>query len=210
MRNFQLPPVYPITGALPGLNHAELARTLLQAGARFFQVREKTLPDSELYEQLLRVERLCQLSQARFLVNDRVDLALASKAHGVHLGQTDLPVSAARALLGEDAVLGLSTHSRAQFERALKEDVDYLALGPIFTTTSKDSPYPALGTDLLRQLVTTSPVPVVAIGGITLETTPEVWESGAASVAVISDIVHAERPSDRMAEYLELARKHFR
>ena len=66
----------------------------------------------------------------------------------MHLGQTDLPVSAARALLGEDAVLGLSTHSRAQFERALKEDVDYLALGPIFTTTSKDSPYPALGTDL--------------------------------------------------------------
>ena len=210
MQNFQLPPIYPITASLPGLNHTQLAKSLLQAGARFFQVREKTLPDSELYQQLLQVERVCQMSQARFLVNDRVDLALATKAHGVHLGQADLPVAAARELLGEDAILGLSTHSRTQFERALKEDIDYLALGPIFTTTSKDSPYAPLGTDLLRQLVATSPIPVVAIGGITLETTPEVWESGAASVAVISDIVHAKRPSDRMTEYLELARKHFR
>ena len=210
MQDFQLPPIYPITASLPGLNHTELAKSLLQAGARFFQVREKTLPDSELYTQLLEIERLCELSQARFLVNDRVDLALASKAHGVHLGQTDLPVAAARELLGEDAILGLSTHSRTQFERALQEDVDYLALGPIFTTTSKDSPYPPLGTDLLWQLVTSSPLPVVAIGGITLETTREVWATGAASVAVISDIVHAESPSDRMTEYLELARKHFR
>ena len=153
---------------------------------------------------------MCELSQARFLVNDRVDLALASKAHGVHLGQTDLPVAAARELLGEDAILGLSTHSRTQFERALQEDIDYLALGPIFTTTSKDSPYPPLGTDLLRQLVTSSPLPVVAIGGITLETTRKVWASGAASVAVISDIVQAECPSDKMTEYLKLARKHFR
>ena len=210
MQNFQLPPIYPITASLPGLNHTELAKSLLQAGARFFQVREKALPDSELYTQLLEVERLCELSQARFLVNDRVDLALASKAHGVHLGQTDLPVAAARELLGEDAILGLSTHSRTQFERALQEDIDYLALGPIFTTTSKDSPYPPLGTDLLRQLVTSSPLPVVAIGGITLETTREVWASGAASVAVISDIVQAECPSDTMTEYLKLARKHFR
>ena len=210
MQSFQLPPVYPITGSLPGLNHAELAKTLLQAGARFFQVRAKTLPDSEFYEQLLQVERFCGMSHARFLVNDRVDLALASKAHGVHLGQTDLPVAAARELLGTDAILGLSTHSRAQFERALKEDIDYLALGPIFSTTSKNSPYPPLGTDLLRQIVSSSPVPVVAIGGITLETTPEVWESGAASVAVISDILHAQRPSDRLAQYLELARTHFR
>ncbi len=209
MQKFQLPPIYPITASRPGLNHIELVNTLLEAGARFFQIREKTLPDSELYEQLLQVERSCQISQARFLVNDRVDLALASKAHGVHLGQTDLPVDAARKLLGEDAILGLSTHSRTQFERALKEDVDYLALGPIFATTSKKSPYPPLGTDVLRQLVTTSPLPVVAIGGITLGTTREVWESGAASVAVISDIVHAEQPSDRMTEYLELARKHF-
>ena len=210
MQNFQLPPIYPITASLPGLNHTELAKSLLQAGARFFQVREKALPDSELYTQLLEVERLCELSQARFLVNDRVDLALASKAHGVHLGQTDLPVAAARELLGEDAILGLSTHSRTQFERALQEDIDYLALGPIFTATSKDSPYPPLGTDLLRQLVTSSPLPVVAIGGITLETTRKVWASGAASVAVISDIVQAECPSDKMTEYLKLARKHFR
>ncbi len=210
MQSFQLPPVYPITGSLPGLNHAELAKTLLQAGARFFQVREKALHDSEFYQQLLQVERFCRMSQARFLVNDRIDLALATRAHGVHLGQTDLPVTVARELLGTDAILGLSTHSQAQFERALKEDVDYLALGPIFDTTSKNSPYPPLGTDLLRQIVSISPVPVVAIGGITLETTPEVWESGAASVAVISDIVHAERPSDRLAQYLELARRHFR
>ena len=210
MQSFQLPPVYPITGSLPGLNHAELAKTLLQAGARFFQVREKALHDSEFYQQLLQVERFCRMSQARFLVNDRIDLALATRAHGVHLGQTDLPVTVARELLGTDAILGLSTHSQAQFERALKEDVDYLALGPIFDTTSKNSPYPPLGTDLLRQIVSISPVPVVAIGGITLETTPEVWESGAASVAVISDIVHAERPSDRLAQYLELAKRHFR
>ena len=209
MQDFRLPPLYPITGPLANLSHVQLAETFLTAGARFFQVRGKTLTDSDLYQQLLQIEQLCRLAQARFLVNDRVDLAVATKAHGAHLGQDDLPVSAARALLGCDALLGLSTHSQEQFDCALDEDVDYLALGPIFMTASKDSPHSPLGVEQLHQIASSSPLPVVAIGGITLESATEVWEAGADSVAVISDIVTAACPSERLTQYLELAKEHF-
>jgi thiamine-phosphate pyrophosphorylase len=182
MRHLKLGKVYPITASnnLNGLDHAQLVEQYLKGGSRFLQVREPTLPDSLLYPQLLRIQSLCESLEAQFVINDRADLALAVRAHGVHLGQADLPVRVARDLLGEEAIIGLSTHNRQQFLDAQTQDVDYIAIGPIFSTS---------------------------IGGISLEEAPQVWTSGADSVAVISDLANAADPAQRVSQYLSLGKE---
>ena len=204
MRPLHLDRLYPITDSRNrhDWNHLELARRFLEGGSRLFQVREKLLSDSTLYRQLVEIRQVCSAASAQFLVNDRVDLALAVGADGVHLGQDDLPVEVARHLLGPDAILGLSTHDRKQFEQAQQLDLDYVAVGPIFPTTSKQSAYPAVGTKQLEQLTAISRFPVVAIGGITLDRAPEVWRAGAAAVAVISDLINTDRPVQQVRHYL--------
>ena len=199
-------PLYPITHCpnSQGWNHVDFSRCLIRCGIRFFQVRDKTLPDGRLYRQLLAIRRLCQEAGACFLVNDRVDLALAVKADGVHLGQDDLPPSAARQLLGADAVIGLSTHNWEQFRRGMKEPVDYLALGPLFPTATKEDAAPAVGLDLLRRAARRTDIPLVAIGGISVERARGVWDSGARSAAVISDVAGAGSPARQVRDYLDL------
>ncbi len=204
MRHLKLGKVYPITASnnLNGLDHAQLVEQYLKGGIRFLQVRELTLPDSLLYPQLLKIQSLCEPLGAQFLINDRVDLALAARAHGVHLGQNDLPVRVARDLLGEEAIIGLSTHNRQQFLDAQAQDVDYIAIGPVFSTSTKETENPALGVEALSELIADSRYPVVAIGGISLEKAPQVWIAGADSVAVISDIANAGDPAQRVSQYL--------
>lgn len=204
-------PLYPITHCPNprGWDHVDFARCLIRCGIRFFQVRDKTLPDGRLYRQLLKIRRLCREAGACFVVNDRVDLALAVEADGVHLGQDDLPPAAARRLLGEDAVVGLSTHNWDQFRRGVEEPVDYLALGPIFPTGTKKDAAPVLGPELLR-IASSTGIPLVAIGGISVEKAPGVWRSGVRSVAVISDIAGAESPERRIRAYLERSRTRVR
>ncbi len=204
MRHIKLGKVYPITASnnLNGLDHAQLVEQYLEGGIRFLQVREPTLPDSLLYPQLLKIQSLCEPLGAQFLINDRVDLALAARAHGVHLGQDDLPVRVARDLLGKEAIIGLSTHNRQQFLDAQAQDLDYIAMGPIFSTSTKESENPPLGVEALGELIADSRCPVVAIGGISLEKAPQVWTAGADSVAVISDIANAGDPAQRVAQYL--------
>jgi len=204
MRHLKLGKVYPITASnnLNGLDHAQLVEQYLKGGTRFLQVREPTLPDSLLYPQLLKIQSLCEPLGAQFLINDRVDLALAAGAHGVHLGQDDLPVRVARDLLGREAIIGLSTHNRQQFLDAQAQDVDYIAMGPVFSTSTKETENPALGVEALGELIADSRYPVVAIGGISLEKAPQVWIAGADSVAVISDIANAEDPAQRVSQYL--------
>ena len=198
--------VYPLThGPLEGRSHVDLARAFLSGGCRLFQVRAKELGDADLLEQLTEIAKACRARSARFVVNDRADLAWASGAAGVHLGQQDLPVREARRLLGKSAIIGLSTHSEPQFLAAQDEDIDYVAIGPIFVSPTKQSGPPPLGTELLSRLAPTSRAPVVAIGGINLANVTEVWRSGAASAAVVSDIVHCPDPARRVREYLELA-----
>ncbi len=203
-----LDPVYPLTSSVnkPGLSHSALARRFLEGGSRFFQVRVKDLPDRDTLAELIEIASLCRgFPGARFVVNDRCDLAWASGAHGVHLGQSDLPVQHARQLLGPAAVIGISTHSEEQFLEANDLSVDYIALGPIFQSTSKKGGFAPLGIRLLEKLAGRTALPVVAIGGITLERAPEVWAAGAASVAVIADIVEHADPAARIRSYLEAA-----
>jgi thiamine-phosphate diphosphorylase len=156
-------------------------------GATFIQLREKHLAPREFYseaEEALRVARSCGV---RLIINDRVDIALALSADGVHLGQDDLPPEAAREILGEQSIIGFSTHNVEQAIEAARLPVDYLAIGPIFETLSKENPDPVVGLDGLRRVrPAAGEIPLVAIGGISLEKLREVFAAGADSVAGIS------------------------
>lgn len=156
-------------------------------GATLIQLREKHRSPREFYkeaEEALRVARSCGV---RLIINDRVDLAHALAADGVHLGQNDLPPAQARELLGEHAIIGFSTHNVEQAKEATHLPVDYIAIGPIFETTSKDNPDPVIGLDGLRRIrQIVGEIPLVAIGGIGRENIREVLEAGADAVAVIS------------------------
>lgn len=186
-----LPKVYPITDiALSGLSHAEQVVKLGEGGATFIQLREKVLTPLEFLQQAGAAVEIARGRGIQVIINDRVDIALAVRAHGVHLGQDDLPPEAARRLLGGDATIGYSTHNIEQVQRALALPIDYLAIGPIFPTNSKSATEPTVGLAGLRavrQLVTK--LPIVAIGGITLQNVSAVIEAGATSVAVISALV---------------------
>jgi thiamine-phosphate pyrophosphorylase len=205
MEDIQLAPLYPITasGNLTKFSHVQQAEVFLEAGIRFFQVREKRMPDALFYRELLHIKQLCDEAKARFLVNDRIDLSLAVGASGVHLGQNDLPVPVARRLLGKDAIIGVSTHNREEFCTAQENEVDYVAIGPIFGTSTKKSEYPPLGIPAVRTLAQQRRRPMVAIGGIRLEEAIELWEAGVDSVAVVSDIATAAEPRKRIQSYFE-------
>lgn len=184
----KLPKLYPITDTrLSGLSHAEQVRRLSAGGASFLQLREKHLSPREFYSEAAKAWSVARSAGVRLIINDRVDIALALTASGVHLGQDDLPPDAAREILGEQAIIGFSTHTVTQAEQAARLPVDYLAIGPIFPTLSKENPDAVVGLDGLRRVrEVTGDIPLVAIGGIRLENIEEVLAAGADCVAVIS------------------------
>jgi thiamine-phosphate pyrophosphorylase len=185
------PQIYPLTDiALSGLSHAEQVERLCDGGATLIQLREKNLPTLEFYRQAKAALTVARQRGARVIVNDRVDIALALGADGVHLGQDDLPPEAARRLLGEPAIIGFSTHNADQARQAIKLPVNYLAIGPIFRTRTKANPSPEVGLDGLRavrQIV--GSLALVAIGGITEFNAQEVIEAGADAVALVSALL---------------------
>jgi thiamine-phosphate pyrophosphorylase len=184
-----LPRVYPITDVeLSGLSHAEQVRLLSLGGASLIQLREMRMPALEFYEQA----KAAQQAGVQLIINDRADIALAIGASGVHLGQDDLSPEAARKLLGPQAVIGYSTHNVDQAISATKLPIDYLAIGPIFSTSTKSDTAPVLGLDGLRTVRRAiGAFPLVAIGGITLTNARAVIDAGADSVAVISALLSA-------------------
>ena len=201
----RLPKLYPITDAgLSGLSHAEQVRRLINGGADFIQLREKRRGAGEFYRDAADAIKIARENGVRMIVNDRVDIALALEADGVHLGQNDLPPEYARKILGPDAVIGLSTHSVEQALAAMKLPIDYIAIGPIFSTASKENPDPVvglIGLSAVRNVI--GRLPLVAIGGSGMDTIRDVHNAGADSVAVISDIVaDPNRITDRILELL--------
>jgi thiamine-phosphate pyrophosphorylase len=193
--------------AAAGWRPVDLAAAFLAGGARFLQIRAKQLPSGPLLDLCDRIVALAGSASALVIVNDRVDLARLAGADGVHVGQEDLPSSAARSVLGDTSVIGLSTHTIAQAESALREPATYTAVGPVFGTATKDTGYPAVGLELVRAAAGLPGArPVVAIGGIALENAASVLEAGAASVAVIGDLLRGNRPESRVREYLQLLR----
>ena len=182
----------------------DLADAYLQAGVRMLQIRAK---DAAARDVLAWTEAIARLAgDAWVIVNDRVDIALVAGTRHVHLGQDDLPIPEARALLGPGAVIGLSTHTAAQLDAACREPLDYIAVGPVFGTRTKATGYEAVGLAAVRQThaaAHAAGVPVVAIGGITLDTAPEVIAAGASAVAVITDLLHGASPGARARAYVE-------
>jgi thiamine-phosphate pyrophosphorylase len=192
MRNLlQLPRVYALTDVqLSGLSHSEQVELLSSGGASLIQLREKRMPALDFYEQGRAALAVAERSGVKLIINDRVDVALAIGAHGVHLGQDDLPPEAARELLGAAAILGYSTHNVDQALEAVKLPIDYLAIGPIFPTTSKPDTFPVIGLKGLRAVRRAiGDFPLVAIGGITHANARDAIEAGADSVAVISALL---------------------
>lgn len=186
-----------------GLSVPDLARAYLRAGVRLLQVRAKRASSGRLLAWCDEIVAAARFTGALVIVNDRADVARLSGADGVHVGQDDLSVEAVRRVVGDGALVGLSTHTLEQVKAALRQQISYVAVGPVFGTSTKDTGYPAVGVDLVRQAARIAGKrPVVAIGGITLERAPMVLEAGATSVAVISDLLAGGDPERRAREFV--------
>jgi|SRR5215471_1687058 len=200
-----LPRLYVILdAALLSIPETDCARQLVDAGVRLVQYRDKAASSRELFESAKRLSAELLPRGVTFIVNDRPDVAALSGASGVHVGQEDLGVEEARAVVGTGKMVGISTHNRGQFEQAAATSADYIAVGPIFSTSTKLNPDPVVGTEFIRNVRALTEKPIVAIGGITLERATDVVGAGADSVAVISDILRASRPGERARQYVEV------
>jgi thiamine-phosphate pyrophosphorylase len=203
---FSIPRLYAIIdpartgGVLP----AAVARELASAGVRLIQFRDKHAPSRQLYEICVQLKELLRESGCSLIVNDRADVARATNADGVHLGQDDLPVEMARRILAPDQWIGCSTHSLDQVVAADRTTADYIGFGPVFPTASKENPDPVVGLGGLREARRATRKPLVAIGGINLRNAGEVLAAGADSVAVIGDLLSAPDIRDRAQEFLRV------
>lgn len=188
---FEPPKLYAITDTrLSGMSHADQVASLAAGGATLIQLREKHLSSRMFYEEAEAALKIARSLGVTLIINDRVDIALALEAAGVHLGQTDLQPEVARDLLGSKAIIGVSVHDTDQAQIALNSPVDYLAVGPVFATSSKDNPDPVLGLagiGSIRKLVDRKPL--VAIGGINRGNALKVFEAGADTVALINALL---------------------
>lgn len=190
--------------AAAGWAPSDLARAFLDGGATLIQLRAKALPSGSLLELADRLVALAAPYRACVIVNDRADVARMARAGGVHVGQDDLPARAARAIVGPEAIVGLSTHTIEQVRAALEEPVSYIAVGPVFGTRTKDTGYEAVGLGFVRAAAgEAGGAPVVAIGGITLENAASVIDAGAACVAVISDLLRDGDPRAQVQRFIE-------
>jgi thiamine-phosphate pyrophosphorylase len=205
-------PLYAIldadVAARAGWTLIDLASACLAGGARFLQVRAKHAASGWLLDTAAAVVERARACGAIVIVNDRADIARLAGADGVHLGQDDLRPAAVRPMLGDAGkdIVGLSTHTPEQIESALEQPISYVAIGPVFGTATKDTGYDAVGLERVRaaaRQARAQKIPVVAIGGITLDSAPGVIEAGAASVAVISDLLTGNDPERRVRSYLE-------
>ena len=183
-------------------SHLELARLAIAGGADTIQYRQKTGPTRQMIATATAMRQLCQEMGACFIVNDRLDVALACGAHGVHLGQDDFPLPLARQLLGPRAIIGGSAGNLEEARQCLAQGADYVGWGPVFATTSKDDAGPAGGLGLLAQAVAQIPLPLVAIGGIGAANAGQVMAAGAHGLAVISAVCCQADPAGAARDLL--------
>jgi thiamine-phosphate pyrophosphorylase len=182
----------------------DVARAFLAGGARLLQLRCKSLASGEFLDLAIAVVEAATAAGATVIINDRADIAALSGAPGLHVGQEDLAPSDARRVIGDAAILGLSTHTEDQWQGALREPISYVAVGPVFGTGTKDTGHAALGVHTVRRAAAAASargLPTVAIGGITTANARSVIDAGAASVAVISDLLAAD-PAERVRAFL--------
>ncbi len=205
MQNFTFPnPLYAITDTLgrAELSYLNLAEHLCAGGARLIQLRVKDLPSREFLTLAQQVRAVCRHYGCVLIINDRADIALAVDADGVHVGQEDLPLAAARKVLGPRKIVGVSTHDPTQAQAAERDGADYIGFGPVFGTTTKATGYSARGLEQLREIRSLVRLPIVAIGGITTDRAPATLAAGADAVAMISDVVLASDVAKKVQETL--------
>jgi thiamine-phosphate pyrophosphorylase len=188
--DMKLPRIYPITNnEISTFSHVEQVKQFIKGGASLIQFRDKHSTSAEFYKQAKLAQGIAKQQDVTLLINDRIDIALAIEADGVHLGQNDLSPIDARELLGKKAIIGYSTHTISQAISASKLPIDYIAIGPIFATSTKENPDEIVGLDGLQKVrEAVGDFPLVAIGGITPENAVDVWQF-ADSVAVIGAIL---------------------
>ncbi len=207
------PALYAILDASPefssgsALSIAEIALRLSEGGVELFQYRDKRGSGRRIQENS---QELCDRlgpNRIRVIVNDRADIAAMTGAGGVHVGQEDLPVEDARKICGAPLWVGVSTHNLEQLRAADATSADYIAVGPVFPTGTKANPDPVVGLEFLRAARRITRKPLVAIGGITVESAGDVYQAGADSIAVIRDLMAASDPAQRAREYLAIAKR---
>ena len=182
-----------------------VAEKLAAGGATLMQLRDKTSTSAGLFQTAAELNAILKPRNVQFIMNDRPDLAAIVGAAGVHVGQEDLTVEQARKIVGSGAWVGVSTHNLEQLREADRSSADYIAVGPIFRTASKANPDPVVGIEFLKQARNLTRKPLVAIGGITVESCEAAFRAGADSVAVISDLLAAKDIAARAGEYLQIA-----
>ena len=191
--------IYLVTdhNCLQGRDFLGCIENALQGGVTLVQLREKNVDGGIFLQRAVAVKNLCDKYNVPLLINDRIDVALACKAAGVHLGQDDIPPSAARAILGPDAIIGVSAHSCEEALAAEKDGADYLGVGAVFPTNSKDDAS-EVGLNMLKEIRQISKLPIVGIGGINAQNYTQVRAAGAQGAAIISGILAAENIEDEV------------
>jgi thiamine-phosphate pyrophosphorylase len=199
-----LPRLYVILdAALITSPERDCALSLAEAGVRLIQYRNKSAPARQYLDSSRELAEALHPHGVTFIVNDRPDVAFLVGASGVHVGQDDLDVEQARGVAGQDKLVGVSTHNLEQFNKAVASTADYIAIGPLFSTTSKAKPDPIVGLAFLRRVRGLTDKPIVGIGGISLDRAKSVIEAGADSVAVISGVLSAPNPSQSARQYID-------
>ncbi|MEE9503118.1 MAG: thiamine phosphate synthase [Candidatus Aminicenantaceae bacterium] len=181
-------------------SHLELARMAIAGGADTIQFRQKEGSTRKLIEIAQQLKQICTGMGVTFIVNDRLDVAIASDSDGVHLGQDDFPIPLARELLGESRIIGGSAVTLNEARKCLDEGADYVGFGPVYPTTSKADAGPVAGINLMKEVIDKVPLPLIAIGGVNKDNTPEVIRAGAHGIAVISAVCCQQDPEQATRE----------
>jgi thiamine-phosphate pyrophosphorylase len=201
------PPLYAILDVAAVDSEASIPEALAESGVRLIQLRDKQASARAIFAASKSLVARLSPKGVRIMVNDRPDIAAMVGAGGVHVGQDDLPVDAARPLCGAGRWVGVSTHNLEQLQPAMRTSADYIAVGPIFPTVTKENPDPVVGLGLLREARRLTRKPLVAIGGITVKSAESVYRAGADSVAIVSDLLSASDPAQRAREYFVIAER---
>ncbi len=170
-------------------SYSEIIEKTAKHGVKIIQLREKGICDRDYLDTALEVKHICKKNNVLFIVNDRIDIALATNADGVHLGQDDIPPEYARKILGKNKIIGISAGNAKEFEYALKQDIDYISPGPVFATSTKNDAGKAVGINFVKFVLSKTEKPVIPIGGINKNNIKQLKESGIDKVAVISAIL---------------------
>jgi len=198
-------PLYCITAQnlSKGKSNIEVVKEMILGGAKIIQYREKYRDIKTRYEECIEIKKLTEKNNVTFIINDNIDIAMLVKPDGVHIGQDDLPIKEVRKLVGEDMIIGLSTHCPEQAQQAVKDGADYIGVGPIYATKTKDNVCSPVGVEYIDYVVNNIDIPYVAIGGIKEHNMNEVINHKAKCICMVSEIVGADDIQQKVKSILK-------